>query len=217
MSDFELWLEDIASNGISAVDFYLEHGTNSLMTFLPDINLTESQRVIIDALMVVSKIGDGKLKAGIERLTKNYPENIHAINSHGWGKKPNKRPPESRGKQRAIVELVRQESAKGISQKDACENLSIKLRKFEKLRAQINAIDKKRKEKLLKESGSNKRGIELDFFIGTIYLDYSRYIAELENKYKTPMDMPELEFILYSFMKDSLDNSLNKLEKTETT
>ncbi len=106
--------------------------------------LSPEQKVIIDALICVGKLGSktGDLKAGIERLTSDYPEIINSDNNQGWGKKPNHRLHTSDGEKRAIVDCVKQLAKKLGNQLNACAEIGQDFSDFKKHRAYNNKLDK---------------------------------------------------------------------------
>lgn len=88
-SEFMRYLEDAVNKGVHTIN----HPDNNLPG-LPD-DLSEEQQAIVDALLVVGKIGAGNLRQGIKRLEtdERYAKNIESKNHTGWGLQNKRIPP----------------------------------------------------------------------------------------------------------------------------
>lgn len=139
----------------------------------------KSYQHILDAVVVVCKIG-GSLEKGIERLKEDYPDNINAYNSCGYGKHSVGRKRISTGEKKAILLLVEEERPNYKNKEETCISLGIEFDTYKKYRASINKLDKQYNEKL-KEEGFSEEIISNRSELMN-YGSLVSYKSQLENK-----------------------------------
>jgi len=178
------------------LDMMLEYGGDSYDFFNPD-DLTEKQKIIIDALDTVCHIG-GNLEKGIKHLKEKYPDNTNAFNHKGWGQKGRGNPIDSIGFKRVIVDLVEREKLNCNNYDNACYSLSEKIggdteilyAKISKYKTAVKAYDKEIDKQF--EGREKKDNIILFRQSGEIF----SYLLELQNKLAAS-GLTKLEKYLY--------------------